>query len=619
VTVRSTGVLANDAGVNLVAGFASQPAHGSLVFNSDGTFLYQHNGDTATSDSFTYRVGEGTVTDTSPQATVTITIAQEGGQSQVASGTPASGLESWTIQNETAEGGPSNWSGVQSPVYSQSALTGAIANTMLKPGTDLIQTDGLPNGRIDYTLTFTIKSDGTGAVGIMFRYLNAGNYYRFSMFNGEGGQPAYFRLVKVTTPTGGATTTTVLRETVFPAGQTAYVAGQNYTLTLRADDLPQLLPTDPIRTDLVVKLQDPVSGQFPVDWALTDTQSAQTPLETNGLALYSARNAGSTYNLLSVTGLDNATQRALEVRTSGTGLGTVRGTVADAGAPGGIREVLLTPGALVTSLAPDTRVTLTATPQVAGGFGGWTGPIVPDGLDPLKGTVTLDQAIGLTKVVTAQFTGGSIPALNLDVNADGFATPQDAIVILRYLSLVTGPALTAGVVTGGQRQDPATIKTYLDQAKTTMLDVNQDGFATPQDAIVILRHLSLVSGPALTAGVITGGAQPDYGAIKTFLNRYTPGVSLSSTSTAVSSLTTVTPQSSASASALSAQSLAPADSTLVQDSALPSHSELSTQNLELAESAAVAATQLSSTSVKSPSWVPGFVGMNEEEELLVKL
>jgi hypothetical protein len=55
------------------------------------------------------------------------------------------------------------------------------------------------------------------------------------------------------------------------------------------------------------------------------------------------------------------------------------------------------------------------------------------------------------------------------VNADGVATPQDAIVILRYLSLVTGPALTAGVVTGGARTDPAAIKSYLDGARTTWM------------------------------------------------------------------------------------------------------------------------------------------------------
>ena len=111
---------------------------------------------------------------------------------------------------------------------------------------------------------------------------------------------------------------------------------------------------------------------------------------------------------------------------------------------------------------------------------------------------------------------------SLDVNLDGQATPQDAIVILRYLSLVSGPALTAGVVTGGERTDPAAIKAYLDQMTPAMLDVNLDGQATPQDAIVILRYLSLVSGPALTAGVVTSGMRTNPAAIGSFLDDVNP-------------------------------------------------------------------------------------------------
>jgi hypothetical protein len=134
--------------------------------------------------------------------------------------------------------------------------------------------------------------------------------------------------------------------------------------------------------------------------------------------------------------------------------------------------------------------------------------------------------------------------------------------------------------------------------------------------------------------VITGGNQPGYADIKTFLNRYTPGASLSSTSPAVSSAITVTPPSSASASPLSAQSLAAADSSLVteqpsienvalstQPSALPNHSVLNIQNAELAEGAAVAATQLSSARVQTQPWLVDFLGAqaDEEDEFIVTL
>ena len=143
------------------------------------------------------------------------------------------------------------------------------------------------------------------------------------------------------------------------------------------------------------------------------------------------------------------------------------------------------------------------------------------------GATNTPQAIPVTLIISPPrsltSTSSTTMALSLDVNDDGLATPQDAIVILRYLSLVTGPALTAGVVTGGNRTDPTQIKTYLDGARNTMLDVNLDGQATPQDAIVILRHLSLVSGPALIAGVITGGSQTDPALIKSYLDAYMPG------------------------------------------------------------------------------------------------
>ena len=140
-----------------------------------------------------------------------------------------------------------------------------------------------------------------------------------------------------------------------------------------------------------------------------------------------------------------------------------------------------------------------------------------------------------------------------------------------------------------------------------MLDVNQDGAATPQDAIVILRHLSLVSGPALTAGVITGGAQIDPIQIKTYLNGYTPGTTI--TSAGVSSSTDL--------SAVSSQPSAPntsdpfprtdgAPALSIQDSALPS---------------AIADTQLSSASVQSRPWVSQFVGVStpKDKEVFVTL
>lgn len=76
----NNGVLANDSDVDSpraewVAQLATPPSHNSGVFvlNPNGTFNYTHNGDTATTDSFTYRISDGTSVNPI-DVTVTISI-----------------------------------------------------------------------------------------------------------------------------------------------------------------------------------------------------------------------------------------------------------------------------------------------------------------------------------------------------------------------------------------------------------------------------------------------------------------------------------------------------------------------------------------------------------------
>lgn len=78
-------VLANDDDPDddpLVVTIETQPSHGTATVEGDGTIIYTHNGDTATSDSFQYRI-------TDPDgafdvATVSITIQQPENQAPVA-------------------------------------------------------------------------------------------------------------------------------------------------------------------------------------------------------------------------------------------------------------------------------------------------------------------------------------------------------------------------------------------------------------------------------------------------------------------------------------------------------------------------------------------------------
>ncbi|MBN2473527.1 MAG: tandem-95 repeat protein [Pirellulales bacterium] len=71
----ATGVLANDTddeGDTLTAVVATQPAHGTLTFQTDGSFLYVPDDDFFGTDAFTYVASDGT--EDSDPATVTITV-----------------------------------------------------------------------------------------------------------------------------------------------------------------------------------------------------------------------------------------------------------------------------------------------------------------------------------------------------------------------------------------------------------------------------------------------------------------------------------------------------------------------------------------------------------------
>lgn len=97
----------------------------------------------------------------------------------------------WTIVDEGTTDGPSSWSmsggliSQGSNIYSDSGS----ATDPQKPGTFIVT--GAPNWS-DYTIQVDVRSRDDDAIGIMFRFLDGENYYRFSMDK----QRAYRRLIK---------------------------------------------------------------------------------------------------------------------------------------------------------------------------------------------------------------------------------------------------------------------------------------------------------------------------------------------------------------------------------------------------------------------------------------
>ena len=76
MTVAASGVLDNDTDVDgnsLTAVAASNPSHGTLTLNANGSFTYMPNANYDGSDSFTYWANDGTV-DSTTATTVSITV-----------------------------------------------------------------------------------------------------------------------------------------------------------------------------------------------------------------------------------------------------------------------------------------------------------------------------------------------------------------------------------------------------------------------------------------------------------------------------------------------------------------------------------------------------------------
>jgi hypothetical protein len=126
----------------------------------------------------------------------------------------------WSIVDEGTSEAPSAWSAASGAMVQNSNIYGGSTSgsVLPKPGTYAYYSGGI--GWTDYAADMTIRSTDDDAIGVMFRYQDSDNYYRFSWDRSR----TYRRLVK---KEGGSFT--VLAEDAVP-----YNIGQTYQLRVEA-------------------------------------------------------------------------------------------------------------------------------------------------------------------------------------------------------------------------------------------------------------------------------------------------------------------------------------------------------------------------------------------------
>ncbi len=118
-------------------------------------------------------------------------------------------IAGWQAVDEGEEGGPSNWS-VSGGALRQT--TNIVSNLHTGFGTNLVWAGGLPNG--DFRVSAFLRSTDDDWLGLLFRYVDAGDTYRFVWARQSG-----FRLLEKVT---GGVRTTLAQDTVVYATNTWY-------------------------------------------------------------------------------------------------------------------------------------------------------------------------------------------------------------------------------------------------------------------------------------------------------------------------------------------------------------------------------------------------------------
>jgi fibronectin type 3 domain-containing protein len=276
----------------------------------------------------TTTVGNGTYTltatardaagNTSTSASVTVTVSNPSGPQLLAENFNGGTFGGWTVIDEGATSAPSAWSASTGALIQSSNIYSSTTNPLARPGTYVYYDAG--STWTDYQISLTLRSNDNDALGVMFRYQDAQNYYRFSWDQERN----YRRLVKVENGI-----VTLLAEN----NNVPYVAGQTYQITVKAqgstlavgiDGTPILTVSDTSHLVGTLALYSwGNQGSVFDDIIVTSTTLSSTDTTPPSVTLIAPSNASTVSGMVTVTASasDNVGVEGVQFHLNGTNLG----------------------------------------------------------------------------------------------------------------------------------------------------------------------------------------------------------------------------------------------------------------------------------------------------------
>ena len=157
-TLLTANVLANDTdpdGNPLTAVQESAPSHGTLTFNSNGSFIYTPNTNYNGPDSFTYKANDGTVDSNTATVNINVTAVDDNPVALNDTKTVAEDDAATTINVRSndidVDGGTKSIQSVTQPANGTVAITNNGADLTYKPNADYCN-GGTPTDDFNYTL-----------------------------------------------------------------------------------------------------------------------------------------------------------------------------------------------------------------------------------------------------------------------------------------------------------------------------------------------------------------------------------------------------------------------------------------------------------------------------------